>query len=108
LVTNVLAADLDAATVIKEVQRTDKSCTQGAPKLPIDGMKIGTSADRNQVQRDNGWKLDGMKGKSYLILSTQQKGKLIPAASFGPLLSALTAEDFKVLLKSKICMVDEG
>jgi hypothetical protein len=80
----------------------------GRLKLPIDGVKIGTSSDRNQIQTDNGWKRDGMKGKNYLILSTKHKGKLIAAASYGPVAPNAATDEFKVLLKSKICMVDEG
>lgn len=108
LAANAFAADLDAAAAISEVQQADKTCTQGAQKISIDGVKIGTAKERNQIQADNGWKRDGIKGKSYLILSTKQKGKLIAAASFGPVVSSVAADDFKVLLKSKICMVDEG
>jgi hypothetical protein len=102
------SSDLDAESIIAEVQNADKTCMQGTPKLSIDGMKIGSAAERNQVQKDNGWKLDGIRGKNYLILSTKQKGKLIPFASYGPLTVNASAADFKILLKSKICMVDEN
>ena len=102
------AADMDATSVISMVQASDKSCVQGASKLPIQGLKIGTTAERNQVQADNGGKRDGVKGKNYLVLSTRQKGKLIPIASYGPLESGVTAAQLRALLKSKICMVDEG
>ena len=82
---HAFAADMDAASVISTVQASDKSCVQGALKLPIRGLKIGTSAARNQVQADNGGKHDGVKGKNYSVLSTTQKAKLIPFASYGPL-----------------------
>lgn len=104
---SAFAADMDAGSVIAEVQQADKNCTKAAQKLAIEGMKIGSFSERNQVQKDNGWKKDGIKGKNYLILSTKQKGKLIPLTSYGPLMSNATTDDFKVLLKSKICMVDE-
>jgi hypothetical protein len=99
---------MDAGSVIAEVQQAEKSCTKAAQKLPIHSMKIGTAAERNQVQKDNGWKPDGIKGRNYLILSTKYSGRLMQFASFGPLVPNVTADDFKVLLKSKICMVDES
>lgn len=105
---NSFGVDMDTTSMIVMVQQADISCTQGAPKLSIDGVKIGNYSDRNQIQSDSGWKRDGIKGKSYLILSTKQKGKLIPAASFGPVASNVVINDFKVLLKNKICMADES
>lgn len=108
LASSANAADLDVQATISAVQQADTACTKGAQKIPIDGVKTGSAAERNQIQADNGWKLDGIKGKRYLILSTKQKGKLIPAASFGPVIPNVNADDFKILLKNKICMIDEG
>lgn len=102
------AADMDILSTISAVQLADKDCVQGAPKLKITDIKIGTASDRNSVQTDNGWKRDGIKGKNYLILITNNAGKQVAVASHGPIVQNATRNDFLVLLKNKICMVDES
>jgi hypothetical protein len=99
----IFAADMSVSSIIHDVQTRDKSCSMESSRTSIDHVKIGTAAERNQIQADNEWKRDGIKGKPYLILSTKYQGKLVGAASYGPLSPTVIATEFNTLLKSKIC-----
>ena len=97
-----------AEELISHVRETSLSCPTGASNLQIAGVKLGTAADHNRMQALNEYKKNGVKGKSYAIISANVQGKPTQIYSMGPLASGVGLTDLQPLLKLKLCIVDES